>query len=200
MSRPIIIDASGHLMGRLSTVVAKSLLNGNKVIVLRAEEINISGTFYRAKLKYLRFLKKRCNVNPARGPFHHRAPSKIFERAVRGMIPYKTTRGRQAMKRLRAYEGVPPKYQRMTKQIAPRALRAVALKPGRKYCKVGRLSHEVGWKYQNVTATLEAKRKVKAAVAYRNKKHIMKMKEEEKKHYAKKMEPYQRVIESYGFK
>ena len=26
------------------------------------------------------------------------------------------------------------------------------------------------------------------------------MKEEEKKHYAKKMEPYQRVIESYGFK
>jgi hypothetical protein len=26
------------------------------------------------------------------------------------------------------------------------------LKPGRKYCTVGRLSHEVGWKYQDVVA------------------------------------------------
>jgi large subunit ribosomal protein L13Ae len=26
------------------------------------------------------------------------------------------------------------------------------LKPGRKYCTVGRLSHEVGWKYQDVVS------------------------------------------------
>lgn len=36
-------------------------------------------------VKYLAFLRKRCNVNPARGPFHFRAPSKIFWRTVRGM-------------------------------------------------------------------------------------------------------------------
>lgn len=32
------------------------------------------------------FLRKRCNVNPARGPFHFRAPSKIFWKTVRGII------------------------------------------------------------------------------------------------------------------
>ncbi|RZF44429.1 hypothetical protein LSTR_LSTR017247, partial [Laodelphax striatellus] len=65
-----------------------------------------------AKLKYLSFLRKRCNVNPARGPFHYRAPSKIFFRTVRGMIPHKTDRGKKALKRLKAYEGIPPPWRR----------------------------------------------------------------------------------------
>lgn len=34
------------------------------------------------------FLRKRCNVNPARGPFHFRAPSKILWKTVRGMLKY----------------------------------------------------------------------------------------------------------------
>lgn len=39
---------------------------------------------YRNKVKYLNYLRKRCNVNPARGPFHFRAPCRIFFKAVRG--------------------------------------------------------------------------------------------------------------------
>merc|ERR1739842_262877 len=57
------------------------------------------------KLKYLDFLKKRCNVKPSRGPFHFRAPSKIFWRTVRGMVPHKTERGKDALKRLQTFEG-----------------------------------------------------------------------------------------------
>ena len=87
---------------------------------------------FRNKIKFLRFLRKRCNVNPARGPFHHRAPSKIFKRAVRGMLPYKTCRGREALKRVRGFEGVPPRYQRVKKQVAPHAMRVICLAPGRK--------------------------------------------------------------------
>merc|ERR1711915_49883 len=60
---------------------------------------NISGNFYRNKLKYLDFLKKRCNVLPSRGPFHFRAPGKIFWRCVRGMVPHKTERGKAAQGR-----------------------------------------------------------------------------------------------------
>jgi len=37
---------------------------------------------------------------------------------------------------------------------------------------VGRLSHEVGWKYQDVVAALETKRKIKASVAYGKKKQL----------------------------
>ena len=35
-------------------------------------------------VKYLEFLRKRMNTNPSRGPYHFRAPSKIFWRTVRG--------------------------------------------------------------------------------------------------------------------
>ena len=52
-------------------------------------------------VKYLRFLRKRCNVKPSRGPFHLRAPSRIFWRTVRGMIPHKTKRGAEALSRLK---------------------------------------------------------------------------------------------------
>lgn len=51
----IVIDAKGHLLGRLASIVAKQLLNGQKIVVLRTEEINISGSFFRAKCKIIFF-------------------------------------------------------------------------------------------------------------------------------------------------
>merc|ERR1712036_66926 len=156
------VDGRGHLMGRLSSIVAKLILTGNKVVVVRCEGINMSGNFYRNKLKYLKFSRLRCNVKPLRGPFHFRAPGKIFWRTVRGMIPHKTERGKDAMKRLQTFEGVPPPYDKKKRMVVPSALKVLRLKPGRKYCSLGRLSHDVGWKYQDVIETLEAKRKVKA--------------------------------------
>ena len=91
-----------------------------------------SGNFYRNKLKYLKFLRLRCNVKPLRGPFHFRAPGKIFWRTVRGMIPHKGERGKDALKRLQCFEGVPPPYDRKKKMVIPQALKVLRLKPGRK--------------------------------------------------------------------
>ena len=119
-------------MGRLASIVAKNILNGNKVVVVRCEAINMSGNFYRNKLKYLKFLRLRCNVKPLRGPFHFRAPSKIFWRTVRGMIAHKTERGKLALKRLQTFEGVPPPYDKKKKMVIPSALKVLRLKAGRK--------------------------------------------------------------------
>ena len=83
-TKPVIIDGKGHLLGRLAAIIAKQLLLGEKVVVVRCEDINISGNFHRSKLKYLAFLRKRCNVRPSKGPYHFRAPSKILWRTVRG--------------------------------------------------------------------------------------------------------------------
>lgn len=66
------------------------------------------------------------------------------------MIPHKTARGAAALERLKVFEGVPPPYDHQKKMVVPQALRVLRLQPGRKYCTVGRLSHEVGWKYQDV--------------------------------------------------
>ena len=54
----------------------------------------MSGGLVRQKMKYERFLRKRMNSNPKKGPIHFRAPSRIFWRTVRGcvlaMIAYPT--------------------------------------------------------------------------------------------------------------
>ena len=102
--RERIIDARGHFLGRLSALVAKNLLNGQNVTVVRCEDLLISGNFYQNKLKFLDYLRKRTRTQPRRGPFHQRAPAKIFARTVRGMLPHKRKRGILAYKRLKAYK------------------------------------------------------------------------------------------------
>lgn len=43
-----------------------------------------------SQLRYHDYLHKRHLVNPKKsGPFHFRAPSRIFYKAIRGMIPHK---------------------------------------------------------------------------------------------------------------
>ncbi|KAJ5551358.1 hypothetical protein N7535_000691 [Penicillium sp. DV-2018c] len=167
----VCIDGKGHLLGRLASTVAKQLLNGQKIVVVRCEALNISGEFFRAKLKYHAYLRKMTRFNPTRGgPFHFRAPSRILYKAIRGMIPHKTARGAAAMERLKVFEGVPPPYDKKKRVVVPQALRVLRLRPGRKYCTVGRLSHEVGWKYQDVVSRLEERRKVKSKAYYERKK------------------------------
>merc|ERR1712066_571948 len=198
--KPVVIDGRGHLLGRLASTVAKFILNGNKVVIVRAEAINQSGNFYRNKLKLHKFLRLRCNVKPSRGPFHYRAPGKIFERVVRGMVPHKTERGKAALKRLQTFEGVPPPYDKKKRMVIPSALKVLRLKQGRKFCSLGRLSHEVGWKYQDVVATLETKRKAKAIVFHKNNVAVKSVKEQVKidPKVMKRIAPYQKIIESYG--
>jgi len=170
----VVIDGKGHLLGRLASTVAKQLLNGQKVVVVRCEQLNISGEFFRSKLKYHAYLRKATRYNKNHGPFHFRAPSRIFYKTVRGMVAHKTPRGEAAMGRLKVFEGVPPPYDKKKRVVVPQALRVLRLKPGRKYCTIGRLSHEVGWKYDDVVKRLEEKRKIKSEAYYARKKALAK--------------------------
>ncbi|KAM9321599.1 LOW QUALITY PROTEIN: large ribosomal subunit protein uL13-like [Gastrophryne carolinensis] len=196
-SNVLVIDGRGHLLGRLAAIVAKQVLFGRKVVTVRCEGINISGNFYRNKLKYLAFLRKRMNTYPSRGPYHFRAPSRIFWRTVRGMLPHKTKRGQSDLERLKVFDGIPPPYNRK-RMLVPAALKIVRLKPTRKFALLARLAHEVGWKYQAVTATLEEKRKAKAKM-YRNKKKlVMKLKKQAEKNVESKIAKYTDVLKKYG--
>ncbi|WBW75574.1 60S ribosomal protein L13/L16 [Schizosaccharomyces osmophilus] len=190
----VVIDAKGHLLGRLASVVAKQLLGGQKVVVVRCEELNISGSFFRNKLKYLAYLRKSCRYNPTRGAFHFRAPSRIFQKAVRGMLPHKSPRGQAALEHLQAVEGVPPPFDKQKRVVVPAALRVLRLKPGRKYCTVGRLSSEVGWKYADVVSKLEERRKVKSAAFYQ-----AKHSKQKKVTAAKSASSINQKLASYGY-
>lgn len=165
----IIIDAKGHLLGRLASRVAKEILQGQKVVVVRTEEINKSGSLYRNKVLYFRFLSKRTNSNPRRGPFHHRSPSMIFWRCVRGMVPHKITKGKLAMARLKIFEGVPAPYDRMKRVVMPKALKYIQMKPHRKFCRLGDLATCVGWKQDDLIKRLEAKRVIRIQSQWKQK-------------------------------
>ena len=69
---------------------------------------------------------------------------RILYRTIRGMLPHKLARGQDAMKRYRAYEGIPAPYDKRKRHVVPSALRVLRLQPHRKFCVLGRLSHEVG--------------------------------------------------------
>ena len=53
-------------------------------VVVRCEEICLSGGLVRQKMKYLRFLRKRMNTKPSKGPIHFRSPARILWRTIRG--------------------------------------------------------------------------------------------------------------------
>merc|ERR1712224_1038692 len=166
----VIIDVKDHLVGRVCSVVAKELLRGNHVTLVRCEGIYISGNFYRNKLIMLEKMNKRTATNPKDGPFHHRSPAAMLKRMIRGMLPNKTGRGQAAYKRLSTYDGCPPPFDVTKKFKIPSALKVTRSKPGRKVASLNRLCHELGWQYSGVIERLEAKRAANAATWYEAKK------------------------------
>ena len=125
--KEVVIDGRGHLVGRLASKVAKEILNGQKIVVVRCEALLRSGSLFRNKLKYHEFLNKRMNTNPRRGAFHFRAPSRIFWRTVRGMLPHKTPRGAAALGRLKVFDGIPFPYDQKRRLVVPDALKVLRL-------------------------------------------------------------------------
>ncbi|MEM4524429.1 MAG: 50S ribosomal protein L13, partial [Archaeoglobaceae archaeon] len=81
----VVINAEGHILGRLCSVIAKRLLMGERIVVVNAEKAVITGNkaniFERYKEKYDRGSKEK-------GPYFPRHPEKIFKRTVRGMLPW----------------------------------------------------------------------------------------------------------------
>lgn len=135
----IIIDAKGLILGRMSSIIARRLLLGESIIVLNAEKAAISGKRLQIVNKAKRFLEVG---HPRKGPYHPRRPDKIVRRTIRGMLPWKKPKGRQACKRLRVYLGTPKEFKGREIQTI---LDADAEKLKSPYITVGELAKEIGW-------------------------------------------------------
>ncbi|MGC8994034.1 MAG: 50S ribosomal protein L13 [Pyrobaculum sp.] len=110
-SGEVIIDAEGHVMGRLATYIAKALLEKPRlwIVVVNAEKLVVTGD---RKMIIEWFKRKisewRTHYNPEKvGPKIPRRPDRVFKRVVRGMLPKDVKRGRLALKRLRVYMSIP---------------------------------------------------------------------------------------------
>jgi large subunit ribosomal protein L13 len=106
-----VVDASNLILGRMATYVAKRALEGNRIVIVNAEKAVISGTkarvVARAKLK----LKTRTLANQSKAPTHPRRPDNYVRRVVRGMLPWKHSRGKDAFRRVQVFVGIPSEYQ-----------------------------------------------------------------------------------------
>ena len=113
-----VINAQGASLGRLSTAVAKSLLQGYEIAIINSEKAVISGKKKEIKGEYQ---QKRDVGTYRKGPFFHRSPERIVKRTVRGMMPYQKPHGREAYKRLKCYLGVPEEFNEKNAEIVEQA-------------------------------------------------------------------------------
>lgn len=124
-----VIDASGKVLGRLATEVARRLRGkhkaeftphvdtGDYIVVVNAEKVLATGKkdtdkYYHSYSGYQSGLKSISLSDMRR-----RAPQRIIEEAVRGMLP-KTPLGRAMIRKLKVYAGPNHEHQAQT----PKAL------------------------------------------------------------------------------
>jgi len=137
--RITIIDATGLILGRMASTIAKQLLQGDTVIVVNAEKAAISG-------KRLAILKKSQTFLEVghfrKGPYHQRRPDRIVKRTIRGMLPRKKPKGQQAYKRLKVFLQLPEEFKGKETQTIPQASVQDLKCP---YITVEELAKGVGW-------------------------------------------------------
>jgi large subunit ribosomal protein L13 len=140
VSKPgTIIDADGLILGRLASIIAKRLLNGEEIVIVNAEKAVLSGKTKSRVMEAKEFLQVG---HPKMGPFHVRRPDRVVRKTVRGMVPYKRPKGKQAYKRLKVFIGVP---EDLKDQKMESLTEAQAKKLTCPYFTLGELAKEIGW-------------------------------------------------------
>ena len=132
-----IIDATGLVLGRMATDVAKRAKNGEDVHIVNAEKAIITGSSKKAI--QARYTFKREVGTARKGPYFPREPHMLVKRTVRGMLPYQKSDGRAAYQRVKAYIGVP-------RELAGQDTITIekAHREARFYMTVAELSHFLG--------------------------------------------------------
>jgi len=134
-----LINANGLILGRMASIVAKKLLNGERVIIVNAEKAVISGKKRSKVAEAKKFLEVGA---PKRGPFHYRRPDRILRKTVRGMLPFKKPKGKNALKKLKVFISVP---EDLTDQQMVSIKEAQAAKLKGPYFTLAELAKEIGW-------------------------------------------------------
>lgn len=124
-----VVDASGKTLGRLASEIARRLRGkhkpeytphvdtGDYIVVVNADKVRVSGNKETDKL-YHRFTGYVGNLKTEPlDKLRARAPERIIERAVKGMLP-RNPLGRQMFRKLKVYSG--PEHQHQAQQ--PRQL------------------------------------------------------------------------------
>jgi large subunit ribosomal protein L13 len=123
----------------MASIIAKRLLNGEEIAIVNAEKAVLSGK----KKSTVREAKDFLEVgHPKMGPFHVRRPDRVVRKTVRGMVPYKQPKGKQAYKKLKVFIGVPEDLKAKEMETLADAQPKKLTRP---YLTLGELAKEIGW-------------------------------------------------------
>ena len=103
----MIINGENLILGRLCSYVAKKALLGEKIDVVNCEKVVVTGKKENISKRY----KERADRgDPLKGPYTPKVPDRFVRRAIRGMLPYKKGRGREAFKNIMCHISVPEEF------------------------------------------------------------------------------------------
>ena len=141
--RPIVVDATDHIAGRLASNIAKLLVKGNRVTVVNCEKIMMSGTRSNQIKEYREFLEINSIINYKHGPVHYRRPDTVMAKMIRQMLPFdRKPSGKEAYQRLRTQIGSPKEIKSLEKiQFEKAKIR----KTPSNYTTLGELCRVIGW-------------------------------------------------------
>jgi len=137
-----VIDATNLIAGRLSSTVAKKALEGEKIHIVNAGKAVISGDKINTFKKYK---QKRDRGDPGFGPKFPKRADLILRRIIRGMLPYKKERGRNAMRNIKIFIDYPEELKQKAKTIESLDFRKMKVQ---KRITLKDLSQRLGTKYE----------------------------------------------------
>lgn len=133
-----VVNAEDKIIGRLASLVASEVRNGEEVRVVNSEEAVISGdeekVFADYKQKYDRGRRDT-------GPYFPKRSDKILKRTVRGMLPKEKKSGREQHSRVKTYLGVPKEFEDQVEEVDVKE--GTDLK-NRNYVKLGDVAQHIG--------------------------------------------------------
>ncbi len=135
----ILIDGTNQILGRVAAYAAKKALLGEKVEIVNCEKMLITG---RKEFLESRFLERKERGHPYDGPFYPKMADRIVRRTIRGMLPYRQERGKNAYKRIMCYIGMPSVLKEQKPQLVPGA-DAAKLKTAN-FLQLGQISQLLG--------------------------------------------------------
>jgi ribosomal protein uL13 len=141
-----VIDATGHVVGRLSSVVAKRLLKGEEIVIVNAEEAIVTGRRGVLLTTYAHRRKRGSRISRMRGigPFYPRRPDMMLRRTISRMLPHEQAKGREALRRLRVYVDVPEAY----REQAFEAIDVARRPPRGPFLSLGEIARNLGSKFE----------------------------------------------------
>ena len=137
------VDASKLVAGRLSSKVAKSMINGETVIIVNAENAVMVGRREEIVAKFKKRVDAAVHSNPHFGPKYERIPSRILKRMIKGMLPNKKTTAERIMKQLTIYNGVP----KDLKEITFETIEGVNCNEKHDFISLKEISHLIGGRW-----------------------------------------------------